>query len=659
MPDQVPSHFRQKSSRTGQEPDAVIARLAVLAEQGADEADFYRVVLRELVEATAAVGAALWVSDAGGLHLAAQERLTHSATEPNAEHRTRLDGVMAARECRAFRSGDSQTPLQVLLSPWQVDDNNGGVLELHQPAQVSEGAMAGQTRFAAIVAELVASYHRNRRLAGLGHRERQWRQIDQFAQTVHRSSDLERTACEVANEGRRLIGCDRLSTIVRRRGRWTAVAVSGCDRVNHHSPTIAQLESLAGLVAAGGSPVWSGKDPIELPPELEEPLNDYHDASSARLVAVLPLVRPAGEDEEAGCDEPFAVLVVEEFSQADRGETRELCDAVGRHSASALWHALHREEMPLRWLSNFLDRARWLAFLRRQPWSIAAVIAAAVILLVLAVVPTELRVEATGTLQPRTRRHLFAPVDGVVEKLLVQEAGQHVALNDELIELRDPRLQFETEGIVGQLETAREQLGGLEAERLRADRSSRGDLREAALRSGEEESLRKQIEGLQRQRSLLERRREELHIRSPMDGRLLTWNAQELLQSRPVARGQVLLTVADLAGPWIVELEIPDDRIADVAGALKSADSQLRARFILATAPETRYTGTVEKVAPATDVRGDRPTVAAIVVPENQEAMRALRPGASVVAKIECGRRSLLYVWSRGLLRTIRSRVLF
>ena len=39
--------------------------------------------------------------------------------------------------------------------------------------------------------------------------------------------------------------------------------------------------------------------------------------------------------------------------------------------------------------------------------------------------------------------------------------------------------------------------------------------------------------------------------------------------------------------------------------------------------------------------------------------MRTLRPGASVVAKIDCGQRSVLYVMSRGLLRSIRTHLLF
>ena len=161
------------------------------------------------------------------------------------------------------------------------------------------------------------------------------------------------------------------------------------------------------------------------------------------------------------------------------------------------------------------------------------------------------------------------------------------------------------ERVLGDLQTAKKQLAGLEAERLNADRLSRSDSREAALRSADEESLKKQIETLQRQRALLETRRDELSLRSPIDGHVMTWDAEQLLQSRPVARGQILLTVADLAGPWVVELEIPDDHIADVTAARQVEEESLNAHFILATAPEQRYQGDLKSLAPATDVRGD------------------------------------------------------
>ncbi len=661
MPEQSRSEPQRPASSLAPDPDNVIERLAALADADAGSDEFHRELLRDLVDATAGLGAALWIAESASFRLADQYRLSHQPS-PSGGHGIRLCDAVAGGRYTTFREGDLGTDILVILCPWRLDEKDFGVVELRQKADVSAAAQAGQGRFVCVVSELVTAYRRNRRMAAAARREERWLQIDRFAQAVHRPLDLEATAYEVANEGRRLTGCDRLTVLVRRRSRWRAVAVSGSDSVRRRSSVIAHLELLARLVAARDRSVWSGSIHQPPPPELEEPLDDYHEVSSARLVAFLPLSSPAlaSEGEETRDGEPFAVLVVERFDRVEPEDMQERCDAVCRHSTGALHRSLMNEEMPLRGLSRLLDRSRWMTRFRQQPWTLVLAIAVVGLVLLLGMVPASLRIEATGSLQPRTQRRLFAPVDSVVERLLVSEAGQSVGLGEELIRLRDPQLRFETERALGELETARKQLAGIEAERLRVDRASRSDLREAASRSAEEESLKKQIEGLERQQAVLRSRREKLSVRSPMDGQVLTWDVEQLLQSRPVGRGQILLTVADLQGPWVLELEIPDDQIADISEALESQENPLRVRFILATAPEIRYVGRLEVIAPATDVRGDRgPTVSAIVAPEDQQAMRTLRPGASVVAKIDCGRRSLLYVMSRGLLRAIRARLLF
>lgn len=638
----------------------MIERLASLAEEEASDDTFYQTLVSDLVQVTAGFGAALWIAGEDRLRLAAQCQLSH-ASEPPDDHGTRLHEVLTGGHSRRVR-GDSDGSTVEILCPWQIDTNDCGVLELRQKADLSDAALAGQERFVRIVADLIVTYRRNRRIAAARQREEDWLQIDRFAQAIHEPLELDATAYEIANEGRRLSTCDRLTVLIRRRNRWKAVAVSGSDTVNRRSTVISHLELLARLVAVQQSPVWSGSKNDSCPSELEASLDDYHEVSSARLVGLVPLAKSVKSDEndETLTAAPFAVLAFERFDQAEPKDMRRRCDAVCRHSASALHQVLAFDEMPLGRLSRFLDRSRCVARIRQQPWTILILVALVALLAALGVVRAPLRVEAIGTLQPRSQRHLFAPTDGVVERLLVREAGQLVTANEELIRLRDPQLQFEMERVLGELETARKQLAGTETERLHTDRASRGDRRDAAQRSADEESLKKLIEGLERQRAVLLTRQKELTVRSPLDGQVLTWDVEQLLQSRPVTRGQILLTVANLDGPWVLELEIPDDRIADVTEAIDLRETPLTVHFILATAPEVRYVGLLEKVAPATDVLGaDGPTVSAIVAPEEQDVMRTLRPGASVVAKIDCGQRSLLYIISRGLLRAIRTHVFF
>ena len=81
-----------------------------------------------------------------------------------------------------------------------------------------------------------------------------------------------------------------------------------------------------------------------------------------------------------------------------------------------------------------------------------------------------------------------------------------------------------------------------------------------------------------------------------MRGQVLTWDLKPLLEARPVQRGQVLMTVADLEGPWILELQIADDQAGHVLEAQQRAAAPLEVSFVLATDPRKTYEGTIERV---------------------------------------------------------------
>ena len=68
--------------------------------------------------------------------------------------------------------------------------------------------------------------------------------------------------------------------------------------------------------------------------------------------------------------------------------------------------------------------------------------------------------------------------------------------------------------------------------------------------------------------------------------------------------------------------------------------------FILATDPETRHTGSVRKYGETTTLNDTQDDYGLLVTVDIDEEMIAnLRPGARVIGKIQCGQRSLGYVW--------------
>ena len=100
---------------------------------------------------------------------------------------------------------------------------------------------------------------------------------------------------------------------------------------------------------------------------------------------------------------------------------------------------------------------------------------------------------------------------------------------------------------------------------------------------------------MHKQQAILMTERKDLELRSPIAGTVLTWNAKDLLAARPVTRGQALLTVDDLSGPWVAELQVADNRIGHVLDAQEKDKSELPATFILATEPGVNHDGRVAR----------------------------------------------------------------
>ena len=97
-----------------------------------------------------------------------------------------------------------------------------------------------------------------------------WSRLEDFTRAVHASLEPIETAYTIANEGRRLIECDRVSVAIRKGNRCAIEAVSGQDMFDKRSNTIRLLGRLATAVVATGEPVWYTGDTADLAPQVEE-----------------------------------------------------------------------------------------------------------------------------------------------------------------------------------------------------------------------------------------------------------------------------------------------------------------------------------------------------------------------------------------------------
>jgi biotin carboxyl carrier protein len=659
------AHEISATEATWHDLDDVIETIARLARSEESTGRFYPALLERLVSALAAEGGAIWTRDADGKlqpQSFANPPAAYSCGDKDADfaRAAMIERVMSAGRPQLIpphrkpSPGDpsaNPTDSLVILFPWNVDRTPAGLIELFQRPGGGPRAERGYLEFLEVVGEFVAEFDRNCQLRRLKQTARDRTRFEQFALQAHAGLDLRQTSYTIVNEARRLLECDRVSLIVRRDRNYRLIAVSGVDTPNRRAELTRRLERLCEAAAKASEPLWFPPEADEHPPELERRLNEYLDESHARSVGIVPLAA-----EKSAVEPPVAILAVEKFAGVfDKREQTAVAEA-SLHIESALRNCLELEHIPF---GSILRRVRsWTDIGARSKVALAAglvaVIAAAAIL-----IKTDFTVVADGNLQPTRLRDVFARADGTVANLCV-EHGQHVRAGDLLAVLRRPQLDLEFKQVFGELQTAQQKLVSLEAERLQASRDNDEERRRYGQATAQEEELHETIRTLQAQYEVLKAKQAECEVRSPIEGEVLTWNVHQLLDDRPVTRGQILLTIGDLSGPWKVELRIPDRHAGHVLTAQEARpDEPLRVSCLPAMNPRASFSGTLARLGMRSETSATESPFVEATVDFDRSDVQECTAGAGVRASIQCGRRSVGYVWLHDLCDTIRTWLFF
>jgi len=669
------------SDRAWHEIEALLEQLATLARAELSPTEFYGEFLGRVVSGLDAVGGVIW-TQARTAGLRPECRIIPPEAQTTEDHqceaqRHRLATMVLASGKpkllvpRSTGTGDdpwvNPSDFMLLLCPWSIGEESSGVVEVMLRSALSPAAQRQHAEFLEAVCELVADFHRRRALREYRERLVQNLRLEEFSLRVHGSLDVVATAYTIANEARRLIGCDRVSVLVRRANRSRLLAVSGVDVPQRRATMVRHLERLCDAVVRLGEPLWHPEVPAQRPPQLEELLNAHLDESHARALAVLPLrvlpTEPA-EPSESPPGTPgdrgrlVGALVAERFYGGLDDKFRGQVSAVVGHSAAALRNALEWDRVPLRRLWHALGKARWLVEARQLPKTALILLAIVAVAGALWLVPAELRIEARGELHPVCVRDVFAPADGVVAELRASH-GQRVSAGQVLLVLHRPELDYEFQRLRGELQTARKKLASVEMERIQNPREDDQQRQRYSQLTAQQEELRELTKSLESQEAILRLQQAELEVRSPIDGEVLTWNLQQLLAARPVSRGLVLMTVADLGGPWRLELRIADRRVAHVLAAQQQLGENLEVSYVLATEPALRRRGTLGPLAARTEVTEAEGAFVLAHVQLDRDEIGEPIPGTTATAWIHCGRRSIGYVWLHDVVDAIRSWLFF
>lgn len=660
-----PPADQQLVAEMRQEISALVAEVTGLAGEDIEPADFYSGFMPRVVAAMAAHGGAVWSRSASGqLELAHQINLAQcglDAAPASAQHgqllRAALEGgqsiAVAPHSSQGERGAGNPTPHLLILGPLLVENEPVGLVEIFQRGGAAPSTQRGYLRFVSQMCELASGYLKNRRLRQLAENQTLWRELESFLAAIHQSLDVRTTSYTVVNDGRRLIGCDRVSLALRSGGHCQIVAVSGLDSIDRRAAEVQSLAQLAEAVIRTGEPLASDSSRENVPPQIQQPLDEYVDRSHARHVVVLPLRPPQAADGQL----PLGALIVEQFRELRLAETvRARAGIVAQHSAAALANATEHSSLFLLPLWRALGQATWLFRGRALPKTLLAIGLVIVTAYGLAAVQTDFVVSAHGKLQPAERRDVFAPLDGIVAGVHV-EHGQVVAPGECLAELTSTDLDLQLAGLIGRQTTNQERQTALSRALLdNKGGSARLAPAEENRLAGEMLQLQQEAASIEQELALVRQKQQQLRITAREPGRVVTWKVRDLLLQRPVIRGQSLLTIANTEGPWELELYLPERRVVHVQ---RAADEPLTATFVLASHPGQVFKGQVVEIEQSAEVRGDEGNTVLVRVAVDRRQLPPLHDQTTVTAKLRCGRASLGYAWFCDLIETVHTNILF
>lgn len=653
----------------------LVEEIGRMARESMPPEAFFAECLNRVVEALAAVGGFVWMLEEGSSlrlvqHTGAEDLQLHREGEASRRHRGLLaaalqkgDGMLVGPHTSIGGGAENASECLVLLAPVKIESETRGLVEIFQRPGASLRAQRNYLRFVIEVSELATTYFEHRERRALADRHVMWQQLDPFIRAVHASLDSRELVRTIANEGRRLLGCDRVSVARCNEGRCKISSISGQETFDKRAAAVRLMNALVTKVVAGGEPITYTGETADMPPQVEEALTRYVDETHCERLVIVPLRRQMDENDPAKPPAPaVAAIVVEWLDEAQpRSDFDERLAVIAHHSGTALANAREHEHVFMLPLWRAIGRNRWLLEASALPTTTTIGGTVALAIAAMFIVPWKFTVSCNGTLEPVGRREVFAPVDGTVSAIHIKH-GDRIEQNAPLVELRNTDLEVAISDITGQRMATQEQILAVDRARNLLDKGGKSATPEERNRlEGQRSELRQKLVSLDQQIEVYRQKRDQLKVMSPIGGEVTTWNVEHLLRQRPVRQGQVLVSVADTAGAWELELRMPEHRMGELADAEQriARGEPVRVTYRLATAPGTDYEGWVTEIHRAAELRGDDGNTVLLRVKIDKDQLAYLRPGADVTAKVDCGMRSIGYVCFHDVIAFVQSRILF
>ena len=435
--------------------------------------------------------------------------------------------------------------------------------------------------------------------------------------TAMQHSQLQPSALSLVNELAHRLHCDRVSVGFEAAGQVTPLVMSNTATFDARSDLVRWLGEAMDEVLDLGVPV-------RVPVPADEPLGALAHTETARQLAVLAMLSVPVRDQ----GQTIGVLTLERiagpaFTDIESRQVAALGVLLGPY-----WGLQRANDRgALARLREAADNAmRELTGPQRPGLKLAALVGA----LALAVVTlwqTDYRIAARTVVEGSTQIAAVAPFDGFVAEALVR-AGDTVRKGQPLARLDDRDLRLER----ARWSAEREQLQRrYQVAQSQADRAAMGVL--AA-----------QVNQAEAQLALAEERLARTTLVAPFDGLVVSGDLSQQIGS-PLQTGQTLFEVAPLQG-YRVMMQVDDRDIAGLALGQRGA-------LVLSGLTDRQLPISVKRITPVSTQQDGR-NVFAVEAAIEGPALAALRPGMQGIGKVVVGERSLLWIWTHGLVDWLR-----
>jgi hypothetical protein len=465
----------------------------------------------------------------------------------------------------------------------------------------------------------------------------------QFVALIHQSLNPRDVQHCATQELRPLLNCERVSFLERRGDRFWLTAISGLRQRPPRTRWVMKLEQFVELVGRSGRRFVHPAESGELSDDLGRSLSSYWEETHGTFLLAEPVFDPSTSSlPDQGNRRPVAMLVIEQFAGGELSEEAlDRLDRAVEQLSIALSNA--RRHARIYHVPGVALLAAFCASLSRTRLSsiVAGFLMLAGLVTALNWIEIPFELECRGRLMPAARRQVFASLDGEVLEVHVDEsarieAGQVLA-----------RLQSD------ELERASLEKTGLLKEKVKSRDAARAELRstspqqtrgQAARQQAELEVLNSEIDTIERQLALIEQQREHLLVVSPIAGTMTTSRPREKLLGRPVRRGDALLEVMDETGDWQLELAVADAKLGHLLQTLSSTPAP-KVTYRLLSSPQRTYAAEFLRVADRAVSLPEVGTAGLVVCGVSDMDSRYRRIGSDVSARIDCGPRSLAFLW--------------